>query len=50
MTKLITRIAPDVGWLPISFANVYFVGRPGHLVANEKVEGSSPFTRSSLRF
>lgn len=29
MTKLITRIAPDVGWLPISFANVYFVGRPG---------------------
>ena len=29
MTKVITRIAPDVGWLPISFANVYFVGRPG---------------------
>jgi glyoxylase-like metal-dependent hydrolase (beta-lactamase superfamily II) len=29
MTKLIMRIAPDVGWLPISFANVYFVGRPG---------------------
>lgn len=29
MTKLITRIAPDVGWLPISFANVYFIGRPG---------------------
>ena len=25
----ITRIAPDVGWLPISFVNVYFVGRPG---------------------
>jgi glyoxylase-like metal-dependent hydrolase (beta-lactamase superfamily II) len=25
----ITRIAPDVGWLPVSFANVYFVGRPG---------------------
>jgi glyoxylase-like metal-dependent hydrolase (beta-lactamase superfamily II) len=23
------RIAPDVGWLPISFANVYFIGRPG---------------------
>ena len=26
---LITRIAPDVGWLPVSFANVYFIGRPG---------------------
>ncbi len=25
----ISRIAPDVGWLPISFTNVYFVGRPG---------------------
>lgn len=25
----ITRIAPDVGWLPISFVNVYFIGRPG---------------------
>ncbi len=25
----IKRIAPDVGWLPISFVNVYFVGRPG---------------------
>lgn len=25
----ITRIAPDVGWLPVSFANVYFIGRPG---------------------
>ncbi len=23
------RIAPDVGWLPISFANLYFIGRPG---------------------
>src|SRR5438128_3633613 len=29
MTKMIRRIAPDVGWLPISFANVYFIGRPG---------------------
>lgn len=28
MTKTITRIAPDVGWLPVSFANVYFIGRP----------------------
>src|SRR5260370_6103089 len=28
-SRLITRIAPDVGWLPVSFANVYFVGRPG---------------------
>jgi glyoxylase-like metal-dependent hydrolase (beta-lactamase superfamily II) len=28
-TRLITRIAPDVGWLPVSFSNVYFVGRPG---------------------
>jgi glyoxylase-like metal-dependent hydrolase (beta-lactamase superfamily II) len=27
--RLITRIAPDVGWLPVSFANVYFIGRPG---------------------
>lgn len=27
--KPIIRIAPDVGWLPVSFANVYFVGRPG---------------------
>jgi glyoxylase-like metal-dependent hydrolase (beta-lactamase superfamily II) len=27
--RLITRIAPDVGWLPISFVNVYFIGRPG---------------------
>ena len=25
----ITRIAPDVGWLPVSFVNVYFVGQPG---------------------
>jgi glyoxylase-like metal-dependent hydrolase (beta-lactamase superfamily II) len=29
MTNTITRIAPDVGWLPVSFANVYFIGRPG---------------------
>jgi len=27
--RAITRIAPDVGWLPISFVNVYFLGRPG---------------------
>ena len=27
--KAIERIAPDVGWLPISFVNSYFVGRPG---------------------
>jgi glyoxylase-like metal-dependent hydrolase (beta-lactamase superfamily II) len=27
--RLVTRIAPDVGWLPISFVNVYFIGRPG---------------------
>ena len=25
----IARIAPDVGWLSISFVNVYFIGRPG---------------------
>lgn len=25
----IERIAPDVGWLPISFVNAYFVGKPG---------------------
>ncbi len=25
----ISRIAPDVGWLPVSFVNVYFIGRPG---------------------
>ena len=29
MANLITRIAPDVGWLPVSFANIYFIGRPG---------------------
>ena len=29
MIRKITTIAPDVGWLPISFANVYFIGRPG---------------------
>src|SRR5256886_15819209 len=29
LSRLITRIAPDVGWLPVSFANVYFIGRPG---------------------
>ena len=27
--RSITRIAPDVGWLPISFVNVYFIGRAG---------------------
>jgi glyoxylase-like metal-dependent hydrolase (beta-lactamase superfamily II) len=27
--RSITRIAPDVGWLPVSFVNVYFIGRPG---------------------
>lgn len=27
--KSIERIAPEVGWLPISFVNTYFVGRPG---------------------
>lgn len=26
---LIRRIAPDVGWLPVSFTNVFFIGRPG---------------------
>jgi glyoxylase-like metal-dependent hydrolase (beta-lactamase superfamily II) len=25
----ITRIANDVGWLPVSFVNVYFIGQPG---------------------
>src|SRR3954453_7823432 len=23
------RIAPDLGWLPISFVNIYFLGRAG---------------------
>ena len=27
--KAIDRIAPDVGWQPISFVNAYFVGHPG---------------------
>jgi glyoxylase-like metal-dependent hydrolase (beta-lactamase superfamily II) len=27
--RIITRLAPDLGWLPISFVNVYFIGRPG---------------------
>ena len=26
--KAIERIAPDVGWQPISFVNAYFVGHP----------------------
>lgn len=25
----VSRIAPDVGWLPISFVNVYFIGHSG---------------------
>ena len=28
MTR-VRRIAPDVGWLPVSFVNVYFIGHPG---------------------
>lgn len=27
--RALERIAPDVGWLPISFVNAYLVGRPG---------------------
>ena len=27
--KAVERIAPDVGWLSISFVNAYFIGRPG---------------------
>ena len=27
--RTIVHIAPDVGWLPVSFANVYFIGHPG---------------------
>ena len=27
--RSITRIAPDVGWMPTSFVNVFFIGRPG---------------------
>src|SRR6476660_6457719 len=27
--KSVIRIAPDIGWLPISFTNTYFVGHPG---------------------
>jgi glyoxylase-like metal-dependent hydrolase (beta-lactamase superfamily II) len=27
--KAIERIAPDVGWLPISFVNAYFIGHSG---------------------
>jgi glyoxylase-like metal-dependent hydrolase (beta-lactamase superfamily II) len=27
--RIIRRLAPDLGWLPISFVNVYFIGRPG---------------------
>lgn len=29
MMRSIVHVAPDVGWLPVSFANVYFLGRPG---------------------
>ena len=28
-TTRVTRIAQDVGWLPVSFVNVYFIGQPG---------------------
>jgi glyoxylase-like metal-dependent hydrolase (beta-lactamase superfamily II) len=27
--RQITRLGPDVGWLPVSFVNVFFIGRPG---------------------
>jgi glyoxylase-like metal-dependent hydrolase (beta-lactamase superfamily II) len=27
--RSIRRVAPDVGWLPVSFVNVFFVGHPG---------------------
>ena len=26
--KAMERIAPDVGWQPISFVNAYFIGHP----------------------
>ena len=51
MSKLITRIAPDVGWLPISFANVYFIGRPGGkwIVVDSGLPGSRAVAIASLR-
>jgi glyoxylase-like metal-dependent hydrolase (beta-lactamase superfamily II) len=27
--RTIVHIAPDVGWLPVSYTNIYFIGRPG---------------------
>src|SRR5581483_5437011 len=41
---LIRRIAPDVGWLPVSFANVFFLGRPGGkwILVDAGFPGSGP--------
>ena len=43
-SRLITRIAPDVGWLPVSFANVYFIGRPGSkwILVDSGLPGRAP--------
>ncbi len=52
--KAIERIAPEVGWLPISFVNVYFVGRPGEAWAliDAGLPGSSSkiFEAAEARF
>lgn len=42
--RLVTRIAPDVGWLPISFVNVYFIGTPGEpwVLVDTGLPGSAP--------
>jgi glyoxylase-like metal-dependent hydrolase (beta-lactamase superfamily II) len=52
--KSIERVATDVGWLPISFVNVYFVGHPGEpwAVIDTGVPGSATqvFAAAEARF
>jgi glyoxylase-like metal-dependent hydrolase (beta-lactamase superfamily II) len=47
--RSITRIAPDVGWLPISFVNVYFIGRPGGpwVLVDAGLPGTAPQIRAA---
>lgn len=50
----VTQIAPDVGWLPISFVNVYFLGRSGGpwLLVDTGLPGSARqiFAAAEARF
>jgi glyoxylase-like metal-dependent hydrolase (beta-lactamase superfamily II) len=47
--RSITRVAPDVGWLPISFVNVYFIGRPGGpwVLVDAGLPGTAPQIRAA---